>query len=121
MPDELDPVIISAPDELEPAPEELELDELVPVVVGDPDPPEPEDVETPEPAPLEPKPADPLLELDPLDPDELDPFGAPEPGSEDPGVPWLSVESELPHAATEPASPQRIANVVRRCIVLHTQ
>ncbi len=127
-PDELEPAIIcapdelepaSAPDELEPAPEELELDELVTVIVGDPEPPEPEDVEAPEPPPLEPKPVDPPPELEPpmvpFDPDEL------EPGSEGPGLPWLPVESELPHAATEPASPQRIANVVRRCIVLHAQ
>jgi hypothetical protein len=102
------------------APEELELDELVPVMVGDPDPPEPDDVGPPELAPLDPldpkSVGTPLLELDPfaampLDPEELSPL---EPGLPIVGLPVAS--EELPHPATEPPSPQRIAKVVRRCI-----
>jgi hypothetical protein len=97
------------------APEEPEPDELVPVMAGDPDPPEPDDAGVPEPAPLDPlgptSVGPPLLEPEPfvavpLDPEELAPL---EPG--------LSVPSEeLPHPAIVPASPQRIAKAVRKCI-----
>ncbi len=124
-PDELEP---DPPDELEAAvvmdaPEELGADEFDPVVAGDP--PEPEDAEAPEPGPLDPPPpgpravSPPLLELEPfvgvlLDPEELAP---PEPEL---SVVGLSVASEeLPHPVPEPASPQRITRVVRRCIALH--
>lgn len=122
-PDELEPAILMVPpDELEPvvimgAPEELELDEVAPVMVGDPDPlPEPDDVEAPEPAPL-----------DPLDPKsvgppllEVDPFVAVPPDPEELAPPKPSDPSGIPeeHPATAPASPERIAKVVRRCIVL---
>jgi hypothetical protein len=123
-PDELDPLVIMVPpDELDPvvivgAPEELEPEELMPVMVGDPDPPEPDDAGAPEPAPLDPldpkSVGPPLLELDPfvpLDPEELAPL---EPGSPIMALPVAS--EELPHPAKEPASPQRSARVVRRCI-----
>jgi len=93
-------------------PEELELEELVPVIVGNPDPPEPDDPGAPDPLePLGPKSVAPL-ELDPFvavppDPDELAP---PKPGLSD------VVSEALPQPATEPASPHRIAKVVRRCM-----
>jgi hypothetical protein len=110
--DELDPVV---------APAELELDELVPLVVGDSDALDP-DVGAPELVPLDPPDptslGPPLLELDPfagvpMDVEELAPL---EPWSPVVGLPVAS--EELPHPAREPATPQKIAKAVRRCIAL---
>ncbi len=114
-PDEPDPVVMGAPEALEP-------DELAPVVAGDPDPPEPEDAGVPEPAPLDPlgptSVGPPLVELDPLVAMPMDPEA---PAPLEPGLPIVGLpvpSEELPHPAKEPASPQRIAKAVRRCIAL---